>query len=124
MRIGKLFAGAIVGAALLVGLTACGGGSSDGGAVSGPTINVSLKEFSIAPTEIHIPAGGATLVVKNEGTMPHNFQIPSLGIQGKMLSPGDTDTIKVKGDKKGTFQGSCGVAGHLESGMVTQVMVE
>ncbi|HEX7173039.1 MAG TPA: hypothetical protein VF365_10575 [Candidatus Limnocylindria bacterium] len=49
---------AIIGLPLVIGLVACGAGT---------TVDVSLREFSIAPSVASVPAGTVTFEVTNDG---------------------------------------------------------
>ncbi len=95
---------------------ASGGGG--GAAAAAPAeINVELKEFAIVPATLNIPAAGARLTISNTGTMAHNFTIPALNVASGDINPGGSATVVVKGDKAGTYDIVCTIAGHADSGM-------
>jgi plastocyanin len=60
-----------------------------------------------------------TLEIKNEGTVPHNFSIESLGVD-VTINPGSSQEVDVKFPASGTveffcsFHRSLGMAGELE----------
>jgi uncharacterized cupredoxin-like copper-binding protein len=108
---------------LTLALAGCGGSGSGGKADA--EVHVSLTEYKIEPADIKIPANKTVnIMVKNDGTMPHNLVINDLKVQGNMLSPGETQTITVKTGAAGKLEAMCGVAGHKEMGMKANVSVE
>lgn len=89
-------------------------------------IQITLKDGSILPASMGIPAGKVKIVVVNEGSDPHNLVI-SLGD----TQVGKTDDFK-KGDapknmeldlKPGTYKMSSTIPGDTEKGMVGSLMV-
>jgi len=81
-----------------------------------------LSEFKIDPSMIDVPLGG-TITVTNGGTVQHNFAVQDTNLRTKMLNPGESATLTLKGLKAGTYTGICEVPGHATSGMKATVMV-
>jgi uncharacterized cupredoxin-like copper-binding protein len=119
---------------LALALSAC--------AKSGPSlkINFTMTDFAFNPNEFTIPAGkDITLNVTHNGTMEHSFIVMKYGTDaGEMfdeadkvnvywevdLQPGDSETVLFTApDQPGTYQIICGMAGHLQSGMVGKLIV-
>lgn len=124
--------------ALIVGLvltlTACGGG--------GTTINVTLTDYAYNPTTFTVPAGATVkLNANNQGSVEHEFAIMKLGTS---VTPpfGDKDEGNIyweldeiqagttKSDtftapsEPGDYEVVCGLAGHIENGMVATLTVK
>jgi uncharacterized cupredoxin-like copper-binding protein len=119
---------------LALALSAC--------AKSGPSTKISftMTDFAFNPNEFTIPAGkDIALNVTHNGTMEHSFIVMKYGTDaGEMfdeadkvnvywevdLQPGDSETVLFKApDRPGTYQIICGMAGHLQSGMVGRLIV-
>jgi len=119
---------------LALALSAC--------AKSGPSpkISFTMTDFAFNPNEFTIPAGkDITLNVTHNGTMEHSFIVMKYGTDtGEMfdeadkvnvywevdLQPGDSETVLFTApDQPGTYQIICGMAGHLQSGMVGKLIV-
>jgi uncharacterized cupredoxin-like copper-binding protein len=83
---------------------------------SGTTITVGASEFMFKLSRKSVSKPGAvTFVVKNNGTIEHNFAID--GKQTKLLKPGASTTLKVDFTKKGGFHYECTEPGHAGLGM-------
>lgn len=78
---------AIPAVAVVVLLSACGGGAKD--------VNVSLKEWSVTPEVAQVKPGEVRFVVANEGTEPHE-----LVIIRSDLSPGALPVVDGKVDEE------------------------
>ena len=117
-----------------LGLGACGGGSGDddtstaGGAATEATpegkIEVIGKEFSYSPATVTVKAGQpVTIVLKNTGSIEHDITISDPKF--KLTVAGNNTGEKVlTGDKPGTYEMYCSVAGHKDAGMKGQLVVE
>ncbi|HEX9313030.1 MAG TPA: multicopper oxidase domain-containing protein [Actinomycetota bacterium] len=110
----------MLGATLVLALAAAACGSS-GGAQSGKaSVSVSLKEFSITPAQISVPAGVAVdVAVSNAGTAQHSFAVDVGGrtVQTNMIDPGGSATLSIPALKAGTYSAWCTVPGHKALGM-------
>ena len=119
---------------LTFALTACG--------ASGPStkINFTMTDFAFSPTEFIIPAGEEiTLNITHDGTVEHNFIVMKFGTDAGVmfdeadqpnvywemdLQPGDSKTVVFTApEQPGTYQVLCGMAGHLQSGMLGKLIV-
>lgn len=103
----------------VLGLAACSKGASGGG----PEVAVTMEEWKITPAEVKIPAGGATLVISNKGTQPHDLGVEGQKVASQLLQANKTEKLAIN-LPKGTYNLVCTVAGHKESGMVAKLIVE
>jgi uncharacterized cupredoxin-like copper-binding protein len=120
---------------LLMALSACGGA---GGAST--NIKVSFTEFMFEPTEITVPAGQEiTITATNNGAVAHEYVIFNLGTDaGEKFDQEDENNIYweievpsgesatatfMAPTEPGTYFVTCGIAGHLEAGMVGKLIV-
>ena len=94
--------------------------SGTGGASTVPTVNVTLSEFAINPSNITVPPGKVSFVVANNGTMEHNFEIKGVA-KTDNLGPGQTATLTVT-LAGGHYDTLCNVPGHESSGMKGMIM--
>ena len=114
---------------LVLGLGAC--------TQSGPStkINVNMTDFAFTPNQFTIPAGEQiTLHVNHNGVVEHDFIVMKLGTDAGThfnaedepniywqikVQPGESQTITMTApDQPGTYQIVCGMAGHVEAGMI------
>jgi len=128
----KLLASLIM--VLTLALSAC--------AKSGPSnkISFTMTDFAFHPNEFTVPVGkDITFNVTHNGTMEHSFIVMKYGTDaGEMfdeadkvniywevdLQPGESETVLFTApDQPGTYQIICGMAGHLQSGMVGKLIV-
>jgi nitrite reductase (NO-forming) len=100
------------------GLSSGGGG----GAGEAKTVDVELREFSVEPASIDIPAGtDLTLRVTNAGEMAHDLKLD--GKTGtELLDPGASATVEL-GTIDASSQAWCTVPGHKAAGMVLDINV-
>jgi len=95
-------------------------------AASGQGVHVSLTDFKIAPADIAVPGGAATLNVSNDGKTPHNLAIRDQS--GKVvghtddLRPGQAAVLTVT-LPVGTYTTFCSLPGHESLGMRGTLMV-
>lgn len=94
-------------------VAAAGGG---GGGSAAASATVTLKEFSITPKTISLAKGGS-LVVKNEGSVPHNLTVVDQNLKTADLNGGQSATLDVSSLPAGTYKVICSVPGHADSGM-------
>ncbi len=82
------------------------------------TIEVSGSEFSFSPDSISVSQGEKVKIVfTNTGSVPHNFVIEELGIESRILSPGESQAIIFTASRSGTFSFYCSVGNHRAQGM-------
>ncbi len=89
-------------------------------AVAPGALTVHLKDFTIVPTEIAVPAGDLTLAVVNDGPTPHDLAIRDGGgtvvARTQDLAPGRSETLTAH-LAAGTYTTFCALAGHETLGM-------
>lgn len=90
-------------------------GASDVPAAAGSSPTVALSEFSIAPSEIALPAGTTSVEVRNDGAIVHNLSVE--GIASPMLNGGDAGQLDLGSLAPGTYTMRCDVPGHEAAGM-------
>jgi uncharacterized cupredoxin-like copper-binding protein len=73
------------------------------------------SEFRFGLTKKTVPKGTVTFLVINKGALPHDFKIN--GHKTKLLSPGQSQTLKVTFLKTGKYPYLCTVTGHAAAGM-------
>jgi plastocyanin len=73
------------------------------------------SEFRFTLSKKTVPHGTVTFKVTNKAALPHDFKIN--GKKTKLLSPGQSATLKVTFTKKGSFPYLCTVTGHAAAGM-------
>jgi len=112
-------------AAAPVGMAAAGGGPTNMGVAPSGTINAQLADFTIKQDYSTVKAGTVTIVVKNMGPSPHNYQIAGNGVMqaSKTLDSGATEMLKVD-LKPGTYTVICNIPGHEQLGMKTTLIVQ
>ncbi len=112
-------------------ITACGGGGGgqpSGSQPSAPgeaaaTITVAEKEWVLTPQPATAKAGTVKFVVKNEGTIEHNFVIKELNQElAASIQPGTSKEVSTT-LKPGTYTLICNIPGHEDAGMHTTIQV-
>lgn len=91
-------------------------------------VNVVAKEFAFEPAEIRVRPGMVRFVVKNEGTVEHDFEIMGVAEHGAeheqmLFRAGETHTLEVE-LAPGRYEAVCNVPGHKEAGMTATIIVE
>jgi uncharacterized cupredoxin-like copper-binding protein len=79
------------------------------------TVNVTAREFKFVLSAKSAKRGLVTFKVKNVGKLGHDFQIS--GRKTKVLSPGQSATLRVTFLRKGAYPYTCTVPGHAAAGM-------
>jgi uncharacterized cupredoxin-like copper-binding protein len=118
--------------AALVALVAagCSSGAANGSGgeqAAGPaaSVDVTLTEFSIAPSTLDVPTGRAiTFNVMNHGTVPHTFAVV---VDGKTYDSGQIEggasaSLAVPSLAAGTYSAYCSIPGHKDLGMTASVV--
>lgn len=115
-------------------LSACGAGEPS------TQINVEMTDFAFTPNQYTVPAGGQiTLNVIHDGLVEHDFVIMKLNTDAGghfneedlvnvywqiKIQPGDSQTVTFTAPSEpGTYQIVCAMAGHVEAGMIGNLMV-
>lgn len=100
--------------------TASSGSGGSGGGAPVKTIRIVEKEYSLSPSSIPISKPGLyVLQGVNQGTISHGIAIEGNGIDmdGPIVSPGQTSTVRVTISKGGSYEVYCPVGNHKEMGM-------
>ena len=119
----------IIGAVLVVGVgvavfavTSGGGDTATTTApFDGTTVNVVLGDYVIQG-DLTAPAGNVRLQAINQGGIVHNLGIRGGPISGDM-QPGKGFTLDVGSLAAGTYQLYCDIPGHVEKGMVANLVI-
>jgi uncharacterized cupredoxin-like copper-binding protein len=112
---------------LAIVIAACGGNNRPDSQVAnrdstslngGATINVAVEDFNFTLDSSQLNAGATTFVVKNNGSMRHDFAISGNGIKQRTekIDPGETTELTVELEP-GTYTYICTIPGHEELGM-------
>jgi uncharacterized cupredoxin-like copper-binding protein len=78
-------------------------------------VNVAASEFKFVLSKKTAHRGVVVFKVKNVGKISHDFDIKSR--KTKMLSPGQSATLRVTFLRKGSYPYKCTVPGHAAAGM-------
>jgi uncharacterized cupredoxin-like copper-binding protein len=88
-------------------------------------ITVKAGEFYFTLSKASIPKPETVaFTVINEGTITHDFSIPSLKKTTKMLAPHQKQVLTVKFTKKGSYYYECLVPRHAQEGMAGSFTVK
>jgi uncharacterized cupredoxin-like copper-binding protein len=79
------------------------------------TVKVTAKEFKFTLSAKSAKRGIVVFKVTNIGAIQHNFEIN--GRKTKLLSHGESDTLRVTFLRKGTYPYKCTQPGHAAQGM-------
>jgi nitrite reductase (NO-forming) len=82
----------------------------------GGTVQVNEFEYGFTLTPSTIPSGNVTFVMKNTGTITHNFDIEGLP-PGQFLDAGQTASMTVNLQAGRTYTYVCDVPYHAQEGM-------
>jgi hypothetical protein len=93
---------------------------------TGGTVKVSLSEWKVQLTPARIPPGPVVFEVRNDGTIPHAFEVEGHGLEksSPQIQPGTTATLKVD-LRAGSYEAYCpvGKGSHKMLGMMNHLMV-
>jgi uncharacterized cupredoxin-like copper-binding protein len=115
---------------LLIGISACAASAESdaptSSAAPADTVNVSLADFMIQPSDIEVTGPTVTIAVTNDGPTPHNLTVRDEDGDVLMgtpdLSAGDSDTLSGQLEP-GTYTIFCALAGHESLGMSATLTV-
>ena len=79
------------------------------------TVKVTAKEFKFVLSSKSAKRGVVVFKVTNTGALKHDFQIS--GRKTKLLSHGQSNTLRVTFLRKGSYPYKCTVSGHAKLGM-------
>jgi uncharacterized cupredoxin-like copper-binding protein len=120
-------------AAILVGVTSCGGGDDSQQAETTGAIDVTMKEFTVEPSPTTATAGQVTFNVANVGNQKHELVVVKTNRRADELLEGDeadeTGAVDEIGDlppgttktlavelKAGHYALLCNLPGHYKAG--------
>jgi len=76
------------------------------------------------PSSLLIASGApVTLMIRNSGVLPHDFNIDELGIHSGYLYAGESTTVEFSA-AAGRFTFYCNSPGHRAAGMVGSINVQ
>jgi uncharacterized cupredoxin-like copper-binding protein len=114
---------------LMVAAIAASAGAPLGRAAPAPGLRaeIHLLEFAFNPKEVTVRAGEVTFVVKNDGSIEHNFVIEDSSkktvAQIAVVGAGKTEELKVT-LRPGAYTTACTLPGHREAGMWGSLRVQ
>jgi manganese oxidase len=111
----------VVGVALIVTMSGGDGKTETTAPFDGSSLHVVLGDFTIAG-DLTAPSGNVRLEAVNQGAIVHNVGIRRGPISGDM-QPGGDFTIGLGTLAPGTYQLYCDIVGHVESGMVADLVI-
>jgi uncharacterized cupredoxin-like copper-binding protein len=82
----------------------------------GGTVQVSMFEFGFTLSPAAVPSGNVTFVMKNVGTVTHNFDLQGVKT-GAFVDPGQSTTMTVNLQAGRQYTYLCDVPGHAAAGM-------
>ena len=100
--------------------------SAESQAGSAQTIQVSLFEWGLEPSDLTLAPGTYTFAGTNDGTMPHALALEGEGISAATpdasYPPGESQSFTVN-LAPGTYEIFCPIPGHRQAGMVATITV-
>jgi uncharacterized cupredoxin-like copper-binding protein len=78
-------------------------------------VTVAASEFKFVLSKKTARRGVVVFKVKNVGRIKHDFEIK--GRKTKLVSPGQSETLRVTFLRKGSYPYKCTVPGHAAAGM-------
>jgi uncharacterized cupredoxin-like copper-binding protein len=91
---------------------------ADQSSVRATTVTVTAgkpAEFRFTLSKKTFVHGTVTFKVTNRGALPHDFKVN--GHKTKLLSPGQSQNLRITFTKKGSYPFLCTVTGHAAAGM-------
>ena len=114
--------------ALLLLLTACGGGSVVPAAVTTPVsqLRIGMMEYRFQLSASRLRPGPVTVVATNVGSSDHDVAFTQDGRRiggSKVLAPGARQTFTIQVAPSATVHLECTLPGHDEAGMHATIAV-
>ena len=89
-------------------------------------VKANLSEWKVQLTPARVPPGPVVFEVRNDGTIPHAFEVEGHGLEKRVpqIQPGTTATLKVD-LRAGSYEAYCplGKGSHKMQGMMNHLMV-
>jgi plastocyanin len=117
---------ALTGLVLIVALPGCGGDDSSPSSGGGQTIEVSLSEFALNPSQVSVQKPGTyTFRAVNDGQSVHALEVEGHGVEEETedIQPGETAELTVELTEAGEYELYCPVGNHRDMGMDGSVQV-
>jgi plastocyanin len=106
----------------LVTIALAGCSASSPSAKAAPTVTVDVNDhLRFVPDHLVLPEGIDAIRIVNVGSIPHNLDIPRLGVHSPTVNGGQTVTVTVDAAKPGTYSFDCDF--HIMEGMVGTLVV-
>jgi plastocyanin len=86
-------------------------------------VPVSLVDNAFTPQPLVVPEG-ASLSVTNVGRVAHDLVVDAAGRGTADLPPGGRQELPLDGIEPGRYRIYCSVPGHIELGMVGELVIE
>ena len=91
------------------------------------------SEFKFTLSTSTVKRGAIVFKVTNHGSVPHDFKVRTVrnkplvnscpGTGTRLISPGQSDTLRIAILLKGTYEYLCAVPGHAAAGMKSELKV-
>jgi plastocyanin len=117
---------ALAGLVLIVALAGCGGDDSPSSSGGGQTIEVSLSEFALDPSQVSVQKPGTyTFRAVNDGQTVHALEIEGHGVEEETedIQPGETAELTVELTEAGDYELYCPIGNHRDMGMDGSVQI-
>jgi plastocyanin len=87
-----------------------------------PTFTIKMNDqLRFVPARVVVPRGTDALKLVNVGSIPHNLDIPALGVLSPSIPGGQSVTVTIHATKAGSYAFDCDV--HAMDGMVGTLVV-
>jgi hypothetical protein len=106
---------------VIVVVSSSGGGATKPAPFQGTIVQLTLGDYSIEGN-LTVPSGPVRLQAFNAGGLVHNVGIRGVAISGD-IQHGKSFTLDVGVLAPGTYQLYCDIVGHVEHGMVADLVV-
>jgi uncharacterized cupredoxin-like copper-binding protein len=106
---------------VIVVVSSAGGGAAKPAPFEGTTVQLTLGDYNIEGN-LTVPSGPVRLQAFNAGGLVHNVGIRGVAISGD-IQHGKSFTLDVGVLAPGTYQLYCDIVGHVEHGMVADLIV-
>jgi manganese oxidase len=105
-----------------IGLALRAANDDGGAAVAGESVHAELSEFAISLSTTEVATAG-TLMIHNNGTMPHDLVVRDTDLAASQIAPGESAELDLSGLEPGTYEMYCTIPGHADSGMTASITI-
>jgi plastocyanin len=117
--------GTVVGLLLAAVGTACGDTGAD--APPAGSTKVTMIDYRFTPSTLNAKPGMVTFLLVNTGTQPHDMVVSNASgtVVGRsqIVQPGNSAVLTLNSLTPGSYDVSCDIPGHKDSGMVSKLTV-